>query len=136
MLLQDQHIFIVEDNSANAAITTMLLQMHGAITHMDQWGTHTIHHLLALKQVDLILMDLMLRNGLTGYDVLTQIKDQPALADIPCVVLSASDPTVELARARASGFDGYITKPLDFNEFPRMIARILEGEPVWADGWF
>jgi two-component system cell cycle response regulator DivK len=34
-------------------------------------------------------------------------------------------------KARASGFDGFLGKPLDADRFPDQIRRILAGEPVW-----
>ena len=133
MLLSNKHIFIVEDNAANAGIMLTALQIQGATTYFDRWGTHTTMRLLQLPQIDLILMDLMLANGLSGYDVFDQIKQAPALSGIPIVIVSASDANVEMSKAREKGFAGYISKPIDFITFPKSIASILNGVAVWAD---
>ncbi|NIP28430.1 MAG: response regulator, partial [Phycisphaerae bacterium] len=37
-------------------------------------------------------------------------------------------------KAREAGFDGFLSKPLDADEFPAQIRRILEGESVWEMG--
>jgi CheY-like chemotaxis protein len=136
MLLSNKHIFIVEDNAVNAGIILTILQMQGATTHFDRWGTHTVHRLKDLPKVDLILMDLMLPNKVSGYDVYDQIKTIPALADIPVVIVSASDATAEMNKAREKGFRGYIPKPIDFTTFAKAIAYVLEGNVFWAEDDF
>jgi len=133
MILSNKHIFIVEDNAANAGVILTTLQMQGAHTHFDRWGTHTVHRLKDLPKIDLILMDLMLPNKVSGYDVYDQIKAIPELADIPVVVVSASDANIEMTKARDKGFKGYISKPINFMTFPKAIASILEGNEIWAD---
>lgn len=133
MTLAEKHIFLVEDNPANAGIMLTALQIEGAITHFDRWGSHTVERLRGLPHIDLILMDLMLANNISGYDVFDRIKATPELAKIPVVVVSASDANVEMGKARAKGFVGYISKPINFSTFPKIVASIIEGEPYWAD---
>lgn len=127
---------MVEDNVANAGIILTTLQLSGATTHYDRWGTHTLMRIKELGKIDLILMDLMLANGMSGYDVYDRIRADPALCHIPAVVVSASDATIEMEKARQHGFAGYISKPIHYATFAQSIARILEGEEVWADDLF
>lgn len=133
MLLTDKRIFVVEDNVAYANILMTALQLQGAQTYFDRWGTHTIERLLQLGGIDIILMDLMLANGVTGYDVFDEIQAIPELSDIPVVVVSASDATLEMEKCREKGFAGYISKPISLKTLPQTIARVLTGVPVWAD---
>jgi len=131
MPLTGKHIFIVEDNVGNRSIILTILQMAGAKTSFDRWGQQTVSCLQKAGDVDMILMDLMLPNGLTGYDVFDQIKAVPELADIPIVIVSASDPNVEMKKARAKGFQGFIPKPINYN-FPTTLATILAGQQIWG----
>lgn len=131
--LQDKHIFIVEDNAANAGIMMTTLQIAGASTHFDRWGRSTVRRIKSYEHVDLILMDLMLPNGLTGYDVYDELQKDPELAKIPVVVVSASDANVEMNKAREKGFTSYICKPINFGTFPKMISAILDGQEIWGD---
>ena len=133
MLLKGKHIFVIEDNVSNRAVILTLLQQHGAITHFDQWGTHTIDQLRQLDHVDLILMDLMLPRGVSGYDVFDRLQQVPELATIPVVIVSASDPGAEMTKARERGFMGFITKPINHHTFPHRIASVIQGQQVWAD---
>jgi len=131
MPLTAKHIFIVEDNVGNRSIMLTILQMAGAKTSFDQWGRQTVERLQKAGDVDMILMDLMLPNGLTGYDVFDQIKAIPELSNIPVVIVSASDPNVEMKKARAKGFQGFIPKPISYN-FPITLAAILAGQQIWG----
>jgi two-component system, cell cycle response regulator DivK len=47
------------------------------------------------------------------------------------VLITAHGNSSELDKARAAGFDGYLSKPLNVRRFPEQIRRILQGEQVW-----
>jgi two-component system, sensor histidine kinase and response regulator len=133
MILQDKNIFIVEDDSTNLAIISALLRRNGATILFDRWGIDTITRIQRAKNIDIILMDLMLPNGVTGYDVFDSLKTVPSLATIPVVMVSAADPTLEMNRARTKGFMGFISKPINHRKFPTYIAQIIEGIPLWGE---
>ena len=82
--------------------------------------------------VDIILMDLMLRFGVSGYEIFDQLRELPEFASIPVLAVSASDPEVEMPRLRAKGFAGFVSKPISFQEFPLQVAAAIEGEKVWS----
>ncbi len=133
-LLNDKRIFIVEDNLANRAIEQMILERNGAKTAIERYGTTTIERLKAFAPVDIIIMDLMLPDGMSGFDVTDQIREIPEFSQTPVVAVSASDPAESMPRAKAKGFSGFISKPIDFDRFPQQIARILSGEKLWYEG--
>jgi CheY-like chemotaxis protein len=132
MPLQDKRIFIVEDRLENRAIMQMLLEKEGAHTSFERWGTHTIERLRAFAPVDLVLMDLHFPNNITGYDIFMQIRSQEAFERVPVVAVSANDAAIEIPKARSCGFSGFISKPIDYDNFPRQILRILNHEEIWS----
>ena len=135
MLLTDKRIFLVEDNQGNAAIIQMLLEQEGAKVFRGRWGGEgTIELLRRYLPLDIILMDLMLPNGITGYDVFDDIRAVPDAHDIPVVAVSASDPSMAIPKVRAKGFAGFIPKPVDFEGFAKQIADVLDGVAVWNIG--
>jgi CheY-like chemotaxis protein len=133
MLLTGKTIFVVEDDVRNRAVMMTLMQTQGAKTHFDKWGSHTIEEIREIGHVDLIIMDLMLPHGVTGYDVYEQLQAAADLAHIPVVIVSASDPNIEMKKARAKGFRGFISKPIDHRIFAKIINSILEGQTHWGD---
>jgi CheY-like chemotaxis protein len=134
MLLADKRIFIVEDNMQNRVIFQMALLRHGASIDFERWGRFTIHQLAHMSHVDLIVLDLMLAEGLSGLDVFDQIRAVPKYENVPIVAVSAMDPAIAVPQVRAKGFAGFIAKPIDNHLFPKQIARILGGERVWYTG--
>lgn len=133
-LLENKRIFIVEDNLANRAIEQMILERNGAKTAIERYGTDTVRKLQAFAPVDIIIMDLMLPDGVSGFDVADEVRKFPEFKAVPIVAVSASDPSESMPLAVAKGFAGFISKPIDFDTFPGQIARILNGEKVWFEG--
>lgn len=131
MRLKDKRIFIVEDNIGNRAITQMLLERHGARVSTDRFGRDAIKRLKQFAPVDLVILDLMLPEGITGYDIFGEIRELAEFDNVPIVAVSAADASEALPDAQDRGFAGFISKPIDFNLFPQQIAQIINGDEVW-----
>src|SRR5207244_2542554 len=74
-------------------------------------GRRALEELRAAK-FDLLLLDIQMPE-LNGYEVLEQLKADPALRDIPVIVLSASDEIERVARCIEMGAEDYLPKPFD-----------------------
>jgi len=132
--LKNKRIFVVEDNPGNLAITRWLLEKHGAKTEYEPWGVTTLRKLHKFAPVDLILLDLMFPNKVTGYEVFDNIRADDKFASVPIVAVSAADPEEAIYRTKEQGFAGFIAKPLDFDKFPKQVYQVLNGEQVWFRG--
>jgi signal transduction histidine kinase len=75
---------------------------------------------------DLILMDINIP-GMDGYETATRIKSLPKLSGVPVVALTAKVMAGDRERALTAGCDGYLTKPIDVDEFPKQITEFLGG---------
>ena len=133
MLLESKRIFVVEDDSSNLAIIRTILLRQGASVPFDVWGKGTMEILRNSMPIDLILLDLALPRGVSGYDVFDQIRSTPELAKIPVVIVTAADPSTEMVKARTKGVNGFISKPIKYGTFAHSVAAVLEGKPVWDD---
>jgi len=135
MKLTGKRIFLVEDNPGNAAIIQMLLEQEGAkVLRGGRGGSETIALLQKYLPLDIVLLDLMLPQGLTGYDVFDAIRAQPGTQRIPIVAVSASVPADTIPHVRRKGFNGFIAKPVDFMLFGDQVRSIMEGKAVWHIG--
>jgi CheY-like chemotaxis protein len=132
LLLQDKRIFLVEDNLSNRAIMQMILEQQGARTSFERWGTETVSRLKSFEPVDLILLDLMFPNSVTGYEVFDKIRENREFLHVPIVAVSASEASESIPKTRSYGFAGFISKPIDMDRFPKQIAAILRGDSVWG----
>jgi two-component system chemotaxis sensor kinase CheA len=134
MLLENKQVFIIEDNLQNRIIYQIALTNEGAHVSFEPWGNRALLQLRVLREVDVIILDLMLAGGISGFDVFDQIHADPEFKHIPIVAVSASDPAHSLPKAQQKGFSGFIAKPINGGLFPGQIASILNGEEVWYIG--
>jgi len=131
LILQGKRIFMVEDNVNNRSIMQTILEQNGAIVTFDRWGKDSINQLMKFSPVDLILMDLMLSHGNTGYDVFDQIRLESEFDDVPILAVSAHDPSLAIPQTQSKGFAGFIAKPIDFDKFPKQVAFVLQKQEIW-----
>lgn len=133
MILQGKRIFIVEDNSMNRVVYQMVLRRHGAILEFDRLGIETLAKIKEFKP-DLIVMDLMLGAGGSGFDTFSRIRQNPEYSHIPVVAISASEPAVAIPKCKQYGFNGFIAKPVDDETLPEQLVQLVRGEEVWYAG--
>ena len=131
--LRDKRIFITEDNTLNRAVYMMLLKILGAIIEFDRLGRETPSKLAVFKP-DLIILDLMLPNGDSGYHIFNKIRQMPNYGNVPIVAISASEPSVALPKCKELGFSGFIAKPIEEELLVDQLVRLIEGEEVWYVG--
>jgi two-component system cell cycle response regulator DivK len=128
----DAHILIVEDNIQNFVLVARLMAFLGV--KQCQWkasGWQVLEFADSMPQVDLILMDIHLPYE-DGFEALVRLRAEPRFKDTLIIAVTADANESTLNRARRSGFDGFIGKPLDPDRFPDQIRQILHGEPVWS----
>lgn len=70
----------------------------------------------------LILLDINMPKK-NGFEVLNEIKTDPALMHIPIVMLTTSDSESDIVKSYAKGACSFITKPMDFNKFGEVIQQ-------------
>ncbi|MBI3252739.1 MAG: response regulator [Candidatus Omnitrophica bacterium] len=74
---------------------------------------------------DLILLDLNMPKK-DGRQVLLEIKADPPLRRIPVVVLTTSESDVDILKSYDLGANCYVTKPVDFHQFSKIVNEIAE----------
>ena len=117
-------ILIVDDNATNLKLARVLLAKEG---YSIQTASDAEEALKVLESFTprLILMDLQLP-GMDGLTLTRQLKSTPGTRDIVIVALTAYAMKGDEEKARASGCDGYITKPIDTQALPSQIAGYLK----------
>ena len=116
-------ILIVEDNEKNLKLVRDVLQFKGYKTFEAMTGAEGVR-LAKEHPFDLILMDILLPD-MDGIDALGQIRANESAGKVPVLAVSASVMPDEQQKIVASGFDAYITKPLNMKSFVATIEKFI-----------
>jgi len=132
-LLKPIEILLVEDNLADVRLTQEALKeekLHNCLSVVND-GVEALafsrregRYANAMRP-DLILLDLNLPRK-DGREVLKEIKNDPDLKAIPVVVLTISEAEKDILASYNLHANCYITKPLDLNQFSRVVKSIQD----------
>lgn len=108
-------VLIVEDNPTNMTLAVFLLQSagHKVLKAVDAEAGLT---LAREEHPNLILMDIQLP-GMDGLQATALLKGSETTRNIPVIALTALAMKGDEERIRAAGCDGYIAKPMRYQEF-------------------
>jgi signal transduction histidine kinase len=107
-------LLYVEDNRLNALLFEETLKQHTDVQLRVAEDGAAALTMAADAWPDVLVLDANLP-GATGYEVLQQLRALPGLADVPAFMCSADALPEDLQRAKAAGFRGYWTKPLELS---------------------
>jgi two-component system cell cycle response regulator DivK len=125
------YVLVVEDNIQNFVLIARLMAFLGV--KQCQWkasGWQVLEFADSMPRVDLILMDIHLPYE-DGFEALARLRNESRFKDTLIVAVTADANEGTFKRARQSGFDGFIGKPIDPDRFPEQIKSVLRGEAVW-----
>jgi len=120
-----EKILIVEDNPVNLKLIKVLLAKEG-YSILAAGDAEEALKVIASERPRLILMDIQLP-GMDGLTLTKKLKDDPATKGIAVVALTAYAMKGDEEKAKAAGCDGYLTKPIDTQALPGLVAKYLKG---------
>ena len=116
-------ILIVEDNEKNMKLVRDILRHNGHATIEAPTGGEGVR-LASEKKPDLILMDIQLPD-IDGIEALRRIRQDRALDAVAVVAVSASVMPDDQQKIVSSGFDAFVTKPINLKQFLDTVKRFL-----------
>jgi two-component system cell cycle response regulator DivK len=116
-------ILIVEDNEKNMKLVRDILQHKGHATIEAVTGGEGVR-LAIERRPDLVLMDIQLPD-IDGIAALQLIRKEAALDAVPVLAVSASVMPDDQQKIVNSGFDAFITKPINLKQFFDTVQRFL-----------
>lgn len=118
-------ILVVEDDLASLDLATYLLKHAGHEVHRAEDGKQGLQVARSLQpSADLILSDIQMPI-MDGYQLLAALRKDASFSDIPIVAITAFSMRGDEQKILASGFDGYISKPIDPEQFISHVERWL-----------
>ena len=116
-------ILIVEDNEKNMKLVRDILRHNGHATIEAPTGGEGVR-LASEKKPDLILMDIQLPD-IDGIEALRLVRADRALDAVPVIAVSASVMPDDQQKIVTSGFDAFVTKPINLKHFLDTVKRFL-----------
>lgn len=119
---------IIEDDETSIKVLERFLHQLAVKTIVIRDSLEAGQQLQQVQNPDVIFLDLEMPRS-NGYAVLEIIHDMSGLNDVPVVAYTTH--ISHLNEAKRAGFHSFIGKPLDAQQFPGQLERILAGKPVW-----
>ena len=120
---RERLILVAEDSPDSAVPISLHLQQAGFQVVMANDGEEAVK-VATLSRPDLILMDLSMP-VLDGLAATRRIREETPSPYIPIIAISAFSTSGFLQAAHDAGFDGYLTKPIDFDRMDDLIKTLL-----------
>lgn len=120
---KDLKVLLVEDFDDTRLFMRLALEDHGFIVFEAENGQAAVES-ASREKPDVILMDLTLPL-MDGFEATKLIRRNEALKNVPIIAVTAHQEDDFRSDAKASGFDAYVTKPIDVNWLKELIAGLI-----------
>lgn len=120
--MQRPTILVVDDEPAGREVLYGLLTIDSYDVETVSDGAEALQKAAAIIP-DLILLDVMMP-GIDGFEVCRQLRKNPALAEVPVIMLTALDDRDSLLEGIEAGADDFISKPFDRQELRTRVRTI------------
>jgi signal transduction histidine kinase/ActR/RegA family two-component response regulator len=117
-------LLYVEDNPANLRLVQEIIAFRPDLRLLAAHDAHLGIEMAKAHSPDLILMDINLP-GMSGTDALAELRRDPRTSHIPVLALTANAMPRDIEKGLHAGFDRYLTKPINIEEFNQAIAGTL-----------
>jgi class 3 adenylate cyclase len=122
-------LLVVDDTPVNLKLLADLLAAKGYAVATATSGAEALAK-IAAEPPDLVLLDVMMP-GMSGYEVCRAIRDRPATAMLPVVMVTALDPGQERVKGIEAGAYDFLSKPINQPELLARVRSLLRVKTLW-----
>lgn len=113
---------VVDDSAVIRNLITVNLELEGFDVSTAEDGEAACA-LVGVVKPDVMTLDVKMPR-LDGFETVTRLRDNPATAHIPIVIVSGRAHPVDFARAEQLGVEAYLTKPFEPAELVALVSRL------------
>jgi PAS domain S-box-containing protein len=120
---QPNQILIVDDERQDRELLEVMLAPSGFVLRTAASGREALT-MVAQRPPDLILLDIVMP-GLDGFEVMAEIKNNPATENIIVIMITSLDDRTTRMRGLNAGVEDFLTKPVDRAELTARVRNLL-----------
>ena len=121
--MNEKTVLIIEDEEDAAELFAEMMRVSGYRVIKTSRSTPAIGMMTAEKP-DVVLLDIMMPE-ISGLDILRQMRRDPALANIPVVVITAKGMPADIKNGMEAGAFTYLTKPVGYLDLKEAVERAI-----------
>ncbi|MFC4057042.1 response regulator transcription factor [Planomonospora corallina] len=125
-------VLVVDDEPHVRALLTDVLTSVGLDVIAAADGVEGLHH-ARIDRPDLVILDVMMP-GMSGMQVGQALREDPATAHLPIIMLTARGSELSRSLGFISGVDRYMTKPFEVRGLLSEVHALLAGRPAGTPG--
>jgi DNA-binding LytR/AlgR family response regulator len=119
------HVLVIDDDDATIEMIRMGLEADGMRVFGAGDGGEGVAR-LATERIDVVVLDIMMPR-VDGWMALMEIRNSPATADLPVIILSAKTQDLAKILAFKQGAQQYVTKPFNIMELSARVESLARG---------
>ena len=125
-------VLVVDDTAQIRLLIRLNLELEGHVVEEAADGAACLARLRDpdLPRIDVLTMDAVMEPR-DGWTTTADIRRDPALADLPVIMVTASVQAHQQARAKAVGVDALVAKPFEPTSLVEAVERLaVQGRPA------
>lgn len=126
--MTEKTVLIIEDEEDAAELFAEMMRVSGYRVLKTSKSVPAISMMIAEKP-DVVLLDIMMPE-ISGLDILRQMRRDPALANIPVIVVTAKSMPTDIKNGMEAGASTYLTKPVGYLELKEAVEHALANKPA------
>ena len=126
--MTEKTVLIIEDEEDAAELFAEMMRVSGLRVLKTSKSTPALS-MMAAEKPDVVLLDIMMPE-ISGLDILRQMRRDPALANIPVIVVTAKSMPTDIKNGMEAGASTYLTKPVGYLELKEAVERALANKPA------
>jgi CheY-like chemotaxis protein len=123
-------VLIIEDEEDAAELFAEMMRVSGFRVVRTSSSAPAIA-MMTDEGPDIVLLDIMMPE-ISGLDILRQMRGDPALVNIPVIVVSAMSMPTDIRHSMEAGASIYLTKPVGFVDLKEAVERALGSQSTAA----
>ena len=121
---EQKKIIIIEDEPDTVEMFAEMMRLSG-YSVLKSYGGALAISLITEEKPDAVVLDMMMPD-LSGLDVLTQIRNNPDLVDLPVIIVSAMSMPQDIKAGLDAGASAYLTKPVTYQQLSRAVQETIQ----------